>query len=697
MTNTYKLILFLFIATSLQSTATPLAGNYTIGGISPDYATINEAIAALDSNGVSAAVIFNIRDGIYYEGLIINTITGASAANTIIFQSESHDSTAVEINFTTTSTQHSGVFLNLAKYIRFHQLSIHQPPSIYNIAVVFVNRGNYLSITNCIISGAGSQTDHLIQGCSDTGMVIRNCILSGGTDGVYLSANGANAYSMIVEKNHFLNIAYDMLSLNLCYNAIINNNTFDGTSTFTIRGIMLQYCYETQIFDNIITLLNVPLNSCGIQIISSNGIMSNHSKVFNNLISVTAAPFNNIAYALRCSSTKNYDFCFNNISMYGGSSTVNGFAMYIDGSNYGNDSLLILNNIIARFDNNPNSSIIKTDLTGPNVRSDYNLIYSAYGNITPAYSTFAQYQAGTLRDSNSIALDPLFVSTSDLHANATQINNAATPVNYVSADIVGNIRNSTHPTIGAYEVPSAPVAINPIQNISACENTAITLPANFYGTSPLTYQWYKNGSVLLNDTLPTFNIITALIADSGTYQCIATNSLGSDTAAFFVIINALPNTLVTQTNDTLTANLSNAAYQWIDCFNNSAIANATNQIFAPSINGNYAVVVSQNGCADTSNCFNVFVTGIESYIKPLTNDFDIYPNPASGILIIHCKTCYEQPSTIRILDVLGNEVYNSARDISTTMNNLLNIDIKNLSSGIYFVNIGHEVSMFVKK
>lgn len=682
--------------------ATPLTGTYTIGGTGPDYATINEAIAALDSNGVSAAVVFNIRDGIYYEGLIINAIAGASASNTITFQSQSHDSTTVEINFITTSTQPNGVYLNQASYIRFHQLSVIQPPSIYNNAIIFVNRGNYLTISNCIISGNNSgttsETDHIVQGCNDSGTVIRNCNLSGGREGVYLSAIGTNAFNMTMDNNHFFNISGDMLSLNMCYNAIVSNNTFNVTSSSTtVRGIALQYCYETQIINNAITLLNVPLNSCGIQVISSNGTVNNHSKIFNNLISVTTAPFNTSTYSLRCSSVQNYDFCFNNISLYGGTSTIIGFAVYIDGSNYGNDSLLILNNIITRFDNNPNSSVIRTDLTGPNVRSDYNLIYSAYGNITPAYSTFAQYQTGALRDSNSISVDPLFVSTSDLYANASQINNAAIPVSYISTDIIGNIRNTTHPTIGAYEVPSAPVAINPFQNISACENATTTLQANIYGTSPIAFQWYKNGNILLNDTLPLFNIISAQITDSGTYQCIATNSLGTDTAIFFVIVNALPNTGVTQTNDTLTATLTNAAYQWIDCSNNSAITNDTNQIFTPFINGIYAVVVSQNGCTDTSNCYNVIVTGVESNIQHPTSDFSIYPNPANGVLIVHCTSCNLQHATISILDILGNEVYNSGSDAPGTMNYTRRIDIQHLSKGIYFVKVENEALKFMKE
>ena len=448
-------IIFLILFSNIN--ANPLSGTYTIGGLAPDFISLNSAITALDSNGVNGAVVFNIRDGIYNEGLKINAIPGASPINTITFQSENHDSTLVQLDFTTSVTQQNGVFFNQAKYIRFHQISIVQPPSTSNNSVIFINRGNYLSFTNCIVSGtssgSSSQSDYVIRGCCDTGMVIKNCKLFGAFDGVYLSSIGSNAFNLVIESNTFQYISHDILSLNQCYNAVIKNNVIEGTITGsgTSRGILMQNVYTTNIFNNTITLLNAQLNTCGIQIISSSGTTTNHSKVYNNLISVTINPFNNIIYGVRCNTTRNYDFCNNNISMYGGSSTNTGFALDISGSNNGNDSVLILNNVIARFDNNTTASVLKTDLTGPNVRSDYNLIYSAFGLIAPTFNSFSQYQSSTLRDAHSISIDPQFVSTTDLQANAWQLVNAGTPITYITADIIGDTRSVLNPSIGAYE------------------------------------------------------------------------------------------------------------------------------------------------------------------------------------------------------------------------------------------------------
>ena len=39
------------------------SGNYTIGGTTPDFTSIQSAADSLASQGVSGAVILNIRDG----------------------------------------------------------------------------------------------------------------------------------------------------------------------------------------------------------------------------------------------------------------------------------------------------------------------------------------------------------------------------------------------------------------------------------------------------------------------------------------------------------------------------------------------------------------------------------------------------------------------------------------------------------
>lgn len=95
------------------------------------------------------------------------------------------------------------------------------------------------------------------------------------------------------------------------------------------------------------------------------------------------------------------------------------------------------------------------------------------------------------------------------------------------------------------------------------------------------------------------------------------NTVGCDSiVALDLTISPLPNTSVTQNGATLEADELGIIYQWLDCDNNYAVINGeTNQVFIPSITGNYGVEVTLNGCMDTSACYLVDYTGIEALIQ----------------------------------------------------------------------------------
>lgn len=110
---------------------------------------------------------------------------------------------------------------------------------------------------------------------------------------------------------------------------------------------------------------------------------------------------------------------------------------------------------------------------------------------------------------------------------------------------------------------------------------------------------------------------------------------GCDSVVMLNLISANPNinTSVQQNGIILTAQQSGASYQWIDCTNgNTPIPGDTNQTYTASVNGQYAVIVSVNGCADTSACFNVTGVGLPE-------------NSGSGIMI-HPSASFNDVITI---------------------------------------------------
>ena len=91
MKKLFALTLIAGLSTGIFSQS--LNGSYTIGGNTPDFATLQEAADTLEVNGVSGPVFFNVRPGIYMQNGGNNTVltldgavAGLSAENRVTFQ-----------------------------------------------------------------------------------------------------------------------------------------------------------------------------------------------------------------------------------------------------------------------------------------------------------------------------------------------------------------------------------------------------------------------------------------------------------------------------------------------------------------------------------------------------------------------------------------------------------------------------------
>lgn len=111
---------------------------------------------------------------------------------------------------------------------------------------------------------------------------------------------------------------------------------------------------------------------------------------------------------------------------------------------------------------------------------------------------------------------------------------------------------------------------------------------------------------------------------SGIYRDTLTGSNGCDSIMVTNLVVALSiNSQISELPVSLIAVNANALYQWANCDNGfSAIAGQTNQEYIPTANGNYALIVKEGLCADTSICIN---------IDRAINSVNIFPNPSSGI------------------------------------------------------------------
>ncbi len=173
-----------------------------------------------------------------------------------------------------------------------------------------------------------------------------------------------------------------------------------------------------------------------------------------------------------------------------------------------------------------------------------------------------------------------------------------------------------------------------------------------------------------------------LCNSSGIYTATFTNSSGCDSTRFLSLtIGSVNNLFTSVSGATITASNSNATYQWLDCNNGySVISGETNQSFTPSINGSYAVQLTENGCADTTLCvqisnLNVFENSI--------NNIEVFPNPTNGKITLR-STNINDVTEILFYSSQGLLI-NIENLVSYKESDFIVIDLKGFNSGLYFL------------
>jgi hypothetical protein len=126
---------------------------------------------------------------------------------------------------------------------------------------------------------------------------------------------------------------------------------------------------------------------------------------------------------------------------------------------------------------------------------------------------------------------------------------------------------------------------------------------------------------------------------------------------------------------TLTADQTSAAYQWVTCPTFADVVGATNQNFTPSADGDYAVIVTLNGCEDTSVCQTISGVGIGE--ENLNSAIRIYPNPVTHYLYIQGNQTFDY----NVVDVRGSIVRKGQESGNAV------IDMANLEDGVYMIHV----------
>lgn len=460
--NKYCRILLLFIAmlSSFFSFGQQklLKGTYTIGGINPDYTTIKKAAIELSNAKVTGPVIFNIRPGIYTETVKFMPYSGASAANEVVFRSETGNPADVVIQTAGAgfSFNHHAVQLNGVRHLTLRAITIINTGTAYASGIHFTKNAVRNTIDSCII-----RTDSLSGGNSLAGIVssgitnmysagqnasdntISNNIISGGYYGIRLMGEETiHDLNNKVINNHITGCRYagvyalfnDRLSVEKNYISLQKDlgDTRYGMAVHSSSG-----------FINIAGNRVIDPGTFGL--IMTRIADAGGSLVHNNMF---GGGFDEqVSYGIYLDSVFGVGFYYNSIHQDAPLSDDNA-AFYALQSK----QLMLVNNILVASQG-AYALYVRDTLTFD--ESDYNDYYSTGSSlayIKNPVPDLSALKSATGSDEHSVSIDPQFVSGTDLHIRNVLLFEKGLYIESLPLDVEGEPRDDETPEPGADEI-----------------------------------------------------------------------------------------------------------------------------------------------------------------------------------------------------------------------------------------------------
>jgi len=178
----------------------------------------------------------------------------------------------------------------------------------------------------------------------------------------------------------------------------------------------------------------------------------------------------------------------------------------------------------------------------------------------------------------------------------------------------------------------------------------VTFPINTVGTTVVTWTYTDDCG---NSTTQTQNVVVEQI----------------NVNTFFASDGI---TIVSSNND------AGVTFQWIDCNdNNQPLAGETNQNFTPTYSSDFAVIVTQDGCSDTSACVTITEVGIG---ENELNSVHVYPNPVKDFVKVDLGSITN--ATVQLIDVNGKVLFTEER-----INDVVYTFEMNQAPGVYFIEV----------
>lgn len=542
-------------------------GVYTVGE-GGDYATIQAAVDDI-ATGIEGAVTVNILSGEYNEKVNIPEIPGASDVNTVTIQSATGNYGDVKIfhNAYTdpgyNTDKYGVVTFNGADYVTLRGVTVTSTDKTFPALVYMINTSQHDTVDAChlytdrIESTTTAEQLVLVrqlaidkENCNNDYFTLSNCLLEGGYRGAIIGGTSYVALThqtgCVVEGNTFRDNAASALSAYSGDNNItIRGNVIENNTTTLSRGFN---GLDLQFGDNCIVEgntmhIDLGVEAIGIYVRKGASTADKRSRIVNNEVSVKSSDYTSAAIKVN-GKTPNVDIAYNTAVVAGHENNV---ACYL---NDAMEAMTVRNNIFLARDNGLVYRTYK-DADAAAITFSNNVLHTN-GTVfaqTSSNTKLASFSDWMLKvnEQSSFNEDVAFLSDKMLFPAAAGNLLNAMPLDFVTTDLLGAVRNATTPTIGAYEyadasaVPAFDEGYPAISGISHNAATAVLKTA----ANGKAYLMVKESS----ETAPTADemkasTLTATLR-AGKEVSVSLNGLSSQTAyRLYTLLESLDGTNV---------------------------------------------------------------------------------------------------------------------------------------------------------
>ncbi|MFM9142759.1 MAG: hypothetical protein ACKOPP_02045 [Bacteroidota bacterium] len=492
-------------------------GTYLVGpGAGAAFPSLTAAFQAMRCGGITGPVTLQLQSGVHLGSYSLGSIAGLSASSSLTLTSATGNAADVILVGDTSASGVQRSIFKLAQtpHVTFQNLTLRRyrqnssaSGGTLTTAHIEGTGTDFLQVNQCIFQDSVTQA-----------FVTRD------NYGIFLVGGSNGVISNNVFRGFYIAVAWSGQGPVMSLNQVLNNNFegyLEGINATDQSGMLVSgNVFNNQRVNGNAALWLADISSCEvhsnrfggeiftpqIRITNANDTLGQPTRVYNNAVNASFNPTSTFGFGspfliegfadtssffpdpkdgvvfafntarIRCTGMSGagglnyglFHFTDNRFMSGGGSPFAtlvlrnnNGYAEAAPGFTLPNGwaAMVYESDSIASYaSSNYNNLYLKPvagQVTQPNL--------VGYSNPLLTFTALAPWRTLTGKDSNSVSLNPLFISPSLAVPGASAYNDLGTPFGGIGTDLTGSSRNGSTPDIGAYEFTPAPNDVGVVQ------------------------------------------------------------------------------------------------------------------------------------------------------------------------------------------------------------------------------------------